>query len=356
MAGPREFFLPELPRLLPVGYHPKAAQIEIASNGWVRRCMGGCFASEDDLMCFLRQRNGLYGPLVVPDAEEDRAQNVADWYQFIAALERLAADRPADEAAHHVSQVVQEIVVGPQSGSGDEPSPYGCAARSLWSRISVGLTGAQVQRFAKIVEMVANRHVPELALPSASPGERLGLQDRMAARVSQHGCGFLELLTEYAAGVDMSEFIGSPVLAETHEHTRWHLILVRDLLSWRRLHDQPGQLTAIRILLEEDGLPLQAAVNRLCELIEYHERAYITARSRILAAPVGNRADVRAYLIGLDQLIAGNQEHEHLTSRNLGDGAVWDGTTCGWLSLDTPVASFRTRGAEQGRPSTLRGG
>jgi hypothetical protein len=342
MVGPREFFLPELPRLLPVGYHPKATQIEIASNGWVRRCLAHCFADEDDLMLFLRQRNGLYGPLVVPDAEQDRAQNVSDWYHFIAAIEHLTAERPDDEAATHISTVVQEIVAEPANTADDGRSPYGPAARDLWSRISPGLTDAQVRRFAKSVESVVLGRAAPTALPPGPGGERLDLRDRMAARVSRHGCGFLELLTEYAAEVDMTEFLGSTLFTQTHEHAMWHLILVHDLLSWRRLHDLPGQVTAIRVLLEQDQLPLQAAVNRLCKLIEYHERAYITARSRILAAPVGNRADVRTYLIGLDQLIAGNQEHEYLTARNLGDGAVWDGTTSGWLNLDAPAAPLRS--------------
>jgi len=45
MSNPQEFYLPELPRLLPFAYHPKAAQIEFASNGWVRRMLGTCFGN-----------------------------------------------------------------------------------------------------------------------------------------------------------------------------------------------------------------------------------------------------------------------------------------------------------------------
>src|SRR6185437_5600952 len=94
-AREREFFLPELPRLLPVGYHPKAAQIEFASNGWVRSMLGECFADEDSLLLFLRQRNGLYGPMTVPYADDKRARDIADWYQYVTVIDSFVSDRSA---------------------------------------------------------------------------------------------------------------------------------------------------------------------------------------------------------------------------------------------------------------------
>ncbi|WP_322752630.1 hypothetical protein [Frankia sp. Cas3] len=91
----REFFLPELPRSLPFAYHPKAAQIEFASNGWVRAQLGECFATEEDLLFFLRQRNGIYGPLTVPNADDQRARDIADWYQYVTVIDSFVSDRSA---------------------------------------------------------------------------------------------------------------------------------------------------------------------------------------------------------------------------------------------------------------------
>lgn len=45
----REFFLLDLPRSLPFVYHPKAAQIGFASNGWVRNSSGECLATAENL-------------------------------------------------------------------------------------------------------------------------------------------------------------------------------------------------------------------------------------------------------------------------------------------------------------------
>jgi hypothetical protein len=82
-------------------------------------------------------------------------------------------------------------------------------------------------------------------------------------------------------------------------------------------------------------------VDRLCELVGHHERGYLAARDDLLAGRHGDSADVRAYLSGLDHLIGGSQEFEYLTPRYFGDGAAWDGSTYGWLSLTAPVAHFR---------------
>ncbi|WP_329560586.1 hypothetical protein [Kitasatospora sp. NBC_01266] len=89
----REFFPSELPGLLPYAYHPHAAEIEFASNGWIRARLGDCFAGEAELLHFLRQRNGLYGPLTVPRADRRRARDIADFYQFVTVVDSFVSDR-----------------------------------------------------------------------------------------------------------------------------------------------------------------------------------------------------------------------------------------------------------------------
>jgi cytochrome P450 len=153
-------------------------------------------------------------------------------------------------------------------------------------------------------------------------------------------------MTEYAAAVDMTGVL--PALAVVHRHCMRQMIIINDLLSWRKEHAQDDKMTVVRVLTEGQGYGLQAAVDRLCELAERHERSYIAARDEILAGPLGGRSDVRAYLRGLDYLIGGSQEFEYLTPRYFGDGSVWDTSTSGWVSLDAPVARFR------GAPATPR--
>src|SRR3954469_23411696 len=153
------FHLPELPRLLPVAYHPKAAQIEIASNGWVRRWLADCFASEADLLHFLRQRNGIYGPLTVPEASEQRAQDIADWYQYVTVIDSFVSDRSALGASRDIARQLFDRLVdgfgedGPDNDRDNDrdddatSTGYAAAAGDLWRRISPGFSAGQRERF-----------------------------------------------------------------------------------------------------------------------------------------------------------------------------------------------------------------
>lgn len=355
------FFLPELPRLLPFAYHPDAARIEIASNGWVRRMLGACFASEDELLYFLRQRNGIYGPLTVPKTDAWRAQDIADWYQFVTVIDSFVSDGAAlgastAAARREFARILADFERG-EDGRGDEEEqssdfPYGRAARDLWRRIGSGLSARQRARFAASLAAFLSGCATEIG---AKLEHRVpDYETCMAVRISSFGCDFIELMTEYAAGVDLSAQVAAGAFDEVHDHCMRQMIIVNDLLSWRKEYAQRDVMTVVRVLCEHDGLGLQAAVDRLCELVEYHERSYIAARDRVLAGPIGDRADVRAYLDGLDYLIGGSQEFEYLTPRYFGDGSVWDGSTSGWLSLTAPIARFIPAHSLPAQPAAAR--
>lgn len=334
-----EFFLPELPRLLPFAYHPRAAQIETASNGWISRFLADAFPDEAELLRFLRQRNGIYGPLTVPHAGYQRALDIADWYQFVTVIDSAASDRRALGASTSTAGefFVRVLADFDDGGVPDRDFPFGRAARDLWRRISPGFGPEQVRRFRASLEAFLRGCTTEIG--AKLEGRTPDYEDCMAVRADSFGCEFIELMTEYGAEVDMSALL--PELTAVHLHCRHQMILVNDLLSWRKERSQDDKMTAVRTLTEREGLGLQQAVDELCGRIERHERAYIAERDRILGGALGGRADVQAYLGGLDHLIGGSQEFEYLTPRYFGDGAVWDGSTSGWLDLDAPVARFR---------------
>ncbi|WP_425244986.1 terpene synthase family protein [Streptomyces sp. NEAU-NA10] len=350
-----EFYLPELPRLLPVAYHPKAAQIEFRSNGWVRRLLGGCFVGEDDLLSFLRQRNGLYGPLTVPDADERRALDVTDWYQYVTVIDSAVSDRSALGADESGARAVFAGIMTDFHGGrgGGERLPYARAGQELWRRIGPGLSPAQVRRFADALEAFLHGCATEIGFK---------LTDRvpdyetcMAVRLDSFGCDFIRLMTEYAAEVDMTAHDG--LLGDVHTHAMRQMIIVNDLLSWRKEHAQGDKMTLVRVLIEREGLGLQQSVDQLCGWVEHHEKAYLAARDRLLDGPHGSRPDLRAYLRALDHCIGGSQEFEYLTPRYFGDGYVWDGSTSGWLSLTAPVTRFRPhRGPAPDADASLAGG
>jgi hypothetical protein len=334
------FFLPPLPRRLSVRYHPKAAQIETASNGWVRRFLGDCFPSEAELLAYLRQRNGLYGPLVSPNAEESRARDVADWYQFVTIIDTFAADR-GKLGASHDGALAEFATIMNTFGTDAPPretGPFGSAAKDLWRRISPGLSPSQVRRFTDTLGAFLSGNAVEIRSKIADI--ELDYETCLAIRMDAFGCEFIELMAEYAAEVDVSDLCTAAPLTELHRDAMHQMIIVNDLLSWRkeRIHDD--RTNTVRVLCHTEGLSLQQAVNRLCAMADRHERAYIATRDQILSGPLGTRPDLRAYLEALDHVIGGSQEFEYLTPRYWGDGAVWDGTTYGWVSLTDPVTRF----------------
>lgn len=383
-AGPssdpvREFFLPELPRSLPWRYHPQAAQIEFASNGWVRAYLSDCFSSESELLFFLRQRNGLYGPLTVPDADARRARDVADWYQFVTVIDTFVSDRTGLGANLADARAVFAAIIGdfiPEQPQGDETRStpvrpgetrpdetrpdqarsdqartdqarvdqarvdqvaYGRAARDLWERISTGLSRAQTGRLVAALASFLRGCATEIDAKLA--GTVPDYETCLAVRLDSFGCDFIELMTEYGAEVDLSDIVAE--LAAVHDHCRRQMIIINDLLSWRKEHAQNDPMTVVRVLVEHDGLALQPAVDQLCGLVAWHEREYARARDELLAGPLGARDDVRRYLGALDLLMGGSQEFEYLTPRYFGDGFVWDGATSGWVDLYAPVTRFR---------------
>lgn len=346
----REFFLPELPRSLPFAYHPRSAQIEVASNGWVRAQLGECFATEEDLLFFLRQRNGIYGPLTVPNADEQRARDIADWYQYVTVIDSFVSDRAALGSSDTRAREVFAGIVSDFRGNGDpaDDFAYGRAGRDLWRRISPGLSAAQVSRFTASLEAFLQGCAIEIhsKLTDSVPD----YETCLAVRLDSFGCDFIELMTEYGAAVDMSDVLAQ--LTEVHFHCRRQMIIINDLLSWRKEHAQDDKMTVVRVLIERDGRSLQNAVDRLCELVAYHEKAYAEARDAVLSGPLGEREDVRTYLTAVDHLMGGSQEFEYLTPRYFGDGSVWDGSTSGWVDLDAPVTRFRPRPRAAGEAPT----
>jgi hypothetical protein len=341
-----EFFIPELPRLLPVAYHPKAAQIEFCSNAWVCRMLESCFADERALLAFLRQRNGLYGSLTVPTATEERAQNIADFYQFVTVVDDAGADRSTVGAGHDRARAAFARIMtafGPE-GDVDDDFSYARAAADLWRRIAPHLTDPQVQRFRDSLE--ANLRASGTELSYRSTGTVPDLDTYLTLRVDSFGFPFIVLLTEYGAAVDMTGLHPTPDFVALHRHAVRQMILINDVLSWRKEHALHDTMNAIRVLRAHRGLTLQQAVDTACGQAEHHETEYIAVRNRIRGGPLGARADVRTYLDALDHMIGGSQEFEYLTPRYYGDGYVWDGSTSGWISLTAPVTRFRPEPAK----------
>src|SRR5690606_7291320 len=110
------------------------------------------------LLTYLRQRNGIYGPLTVPYADQVRAQNIADWYQFVTVIDSFVSDSSRLGADHTAAREVFAAVmadVGPDghgSTDGTATTAYGRAALDLWRRIGPGMSRRQVARLVRSLD------------------------------------------------------------------------------------------------------------------------------------------------------------------------------------------------------------
>ncbi|WP_326680869.1 terpene synthase family protein [Streptomyces sp. NBC_01237] len=331
-----EFYLPELPRLLPSAYHPNAVEIEVRSNAWVCRHLQSCFTDEQALLSYLRQRAGLYGPAVSPLADGQRAGDIADFYQYVTIVDDAIAGTSTSE--QQARGALARITHGFGTET-DDTSPLIRAGADLWRRITPGLSPAQVGRFKESLAISLGGYADEV--PHRHAGHVLALDGYMKLRVVSFGWPFVALMTEYGARVDMIDLHPTPEFEKANGHAVRQMILVNDLLSWRKEHARADTMNAVAVLQHNDNLDLQDAVNALCHLIEAEGRAYLTARDRILNGPLGGRTDVATYLDALDHLIGGTQAYHYLTPRYFGDGYAPDGSTSGWLSLTEPLARLR---------------
>ncbi|WP_327167702.1 terpene synthase family protein [Streptomyces subrutilus] len=343
-AQETEFFLPELPRLLPSAYHPNAVEIEVRSNAWVCRHLQSCFSDEQALMSYLRQRAGLYGPAVSPLADEQRAGDIADFYQYVTVMDDAIAGAATDE--QQARTALARITDGFGTDT-DDTSPLIRAGADLWRRITPGLSPAQVGRFKESLASSLGGYADEV--PHRHAGHILGLDDYLALRVFRFGWPFVALMTEYGAGIDMTGLHPTPAFEAANGHAVRQMILVNDLLSWRKEHARADTMNAVAVLQHTRGLGLQDAVDALCHLIEDEGRAYLAARDLILGGSLGTRPDVAAYFDAVDHLIGGTQAYHYLTPRYFGDGYAPDGSTSGWLSLTEPLARLRPHPTDPAR-------
>lgn len=330
--------IPELPGLLPVAYHPQAAQIEFRSNGWLRRFTEEYFGDESALLGYLRQRNGLFGPVIMPYADTESCQAITDFFHLVALIDDDSANRSASESGLlQAREVFPQILASFAHGvTASEDIPYGQAVQNLWQRISPGLTQPQMERFHGGLEKFLRASAAEV--PYRQSHTAPDMDTYLAIRQESFCFDLMLVLIEYALGIDMSDVAETGMLDELHDHAIRQLIFVNDVMSLRREYAQGDTLNAVQLLRYNEHLPIQEAVDSIYREIEKHERTYVAARDELLHGRVD--AELRAYITGVDHLLSGCQEFQYLTPRYYGDGAVWDGSTSGWINLTEPIARF----------------
>jgi hypothetical protein len=362
-----QFRLPDLSRLLPATLHPQAQKIHEATHQWVRDRLRPYFTDEITFTHFVEHHVDLWGLLCTPSGRAERVQSICQSHYLIMMIDDQFA-RPTPGSAHgreaawygrtaELAWIVAEKFGAILKGEPADPeTPLTGVFEEVWhsltqhmapelrNRLRTTLTEFIVGCAADIgpapAGTSADFEVSEQASVAPST-ETSDLEEWLRFRGYTIGARYNHVLLEHALDVDMTEpFEQEPTLLRAAELVARHQFLMNDLFSYRKeiLAGQEHSNT-LAVIQRLEGVDLQQAVDRLCDLAEQIERQYAHARQEIQAGSLKGRRDVARYLDEMWHMITGNIEYSLMTPRYNGIGHHWNGLTAGQVTL-TPARTI----------------
>jgi terpene synthase-like protein len=301
------YILPELPRLLRSRRHARSEDLELRHDQWLREWFP--FATAADQRRFLDQRNALWTTMTYPTLDDERFYELARLTSFLFAVDDLCLRR--DEAVTPRADVLFSDILAVLSGKPSDTA-HGTALADIWATMGRRMPARQRCRLIVAVRGFARGCHTEMA--SRSTDTVLGFDRYRRLRVEHSLAAWLYfILTEYAAGVDLDDFVLDR-LRPLHRIAAEHLLFANDLFSFRAEHFADDHVNAVCALVA-NGAGLQSTIDRMAHLIITRERDLVIARDRLLASALGARNDVHAYLAALEYVISGNLEQSRFAPR-----------------------------------------
>lgn len=330
------FRLPELRGPLAAARHPLTARLIEESDAWARTNLA--FLGGDELARLLEQQLPLWTGMVYTVGAPERVRDVCDITYLFAALDDncdgVGPLQTDQQQARAIFAGISAVFDDPEP---DPAAPYAVAFADIWRRVSAQappdlrdrLGGALRRIFhawAEKIGALSNEHAYDMATYL-----RLRPIDVMIK--------FWLLLYEYTLNIKLGQlFVAHPEVTEAEEPAIRHLYLVNDLLSYRQEYFSDHHMNVIAVLRRE-GIGLQDAVDRTCELIAVAERDFLATRDRILTGELADPV-VRAYLLAIEHMVSGSLDWSYLSSRYHGAGYRWNGLTSGMVVMHPEITEI----------------
>jgi len=295
-------------------WHPQNDAIEARLAVDDRPYVLAHFRSEKATAAYLGQRVPAYGGLCYPHAKADRIYSVMRMMNAgtlmddaFTPLELSADQRPRDELLRHYLDALEGIL----------PPASAPLPRLLFDTLPpIQAQLAQKPRVWERMKAGIRSQLVRMADPLAYQMDTLTLDGYMDLRRDNAFGEYLTMLTEYALDVDMTDALAEDAsLRAVRTAAMDAVILVNDFFSFRKEVPARDSLNAMWVLMREEGRDLQQAVYRLAALCARNEQALIRSRDAVLAGPLGQRPDVRAYVRELEYISSGNAEWCVITRR-----------------------------------------
>lgn len=324
------FYLPEIACSPPAIIHPDHAVLEKKDQEWV--LVNVPFASQQDALRFLGNRCDRWGCWVYPMCDSQIAEDLVHLQSFMFAID----DRAISE------REVFTRFADAMRGDRVRESPYGAAFHDLWERLREAMLPQVFDRFndacMELIDGFLTESEPRNAGSVLPPDEYL--------RMHRHTIGCKECLiaSEHAAGVDIAaELAIDPALGTLWQVAADHVMLVNDVLSFRKEVFAGESINIVMSLMFHQGLTLQDAVDETCSMIasvdDNFVRTCADVRSRYAGHP--KEMDILRYLDALGSMMAGNLAWSYETPRYHGDGYAWGGSRSGVVELHSDCTVMR---------------
>ncbi|MEU2511968.1 terpene synthase family protein [Streptomyces syringium] len=317
-AEPVTIRLPPLGRGLVATRHPQAAEVSARVLERAGRHLTFLPLSDEDLRYVLRPVVA-FPEWAYPSAPVERFADLSAFTTYFFAiddtLDSFRGGDVGDEGGSH-RELIRSAVdacVRVHHGEPDLTSPWVAAYADVLDGVRRRMTPEQYTRLTSACEEWFEACVRALDAPLKEPDLETYVADRLLTAAAEAAFG----LVEYATATDVAGLRRADAGLEAVCRASARLgVLVNDLFSYRRDLFSGGPVAnAVTVLQQSEGLGLQGAVDRLCGELGAAEAALHTAHERVLAGPLGERPDVRAFMKGVLEMTAGNLRFSATTPR-----------------------------------------
>ncbi|MEU1390683.1 MULTISPECIES: terpene synthase family protein [unclassified Nonomuraea] len=323
------FHLPKLANRLPRTLHPDTSRLLRESGAWAHERLE--FAYDGDHDKIEHNLGGtLLVPLSVPHADYQLTLVACKFMNYLIGIENSLVDKGGlGGSSFATREVFGRMMAAPLS------EEFGWLRRRMPRAVWV--------RFVSYMENYAYGFTTELEEWRSAPYR--DYDSYMRERRSSLGVRWLFGFAEFGTpGVRLSQEASThPDMAAIHDTAVDGYTLINDLVSYRKELPAGDQVNLLHHLQHSEGLTLQAAMNRVCSLIDATEDTFIGLREQFTTGPQGTDPGMRAYLDEIGHIMTSNLRWAAISRRYEEHGLGWDGTTAGTMTFHQDHAEFVPR-------------
>ncbi|KVQ50003.1 methyltransferase type 12 [Burkholderia cepacia] len=297
----------------------------------------------------------LFGSLICPSASAERS------YWIMRQVELIAVMDDHFTLPDVIDDLRQLTVLGQVYGDAVDrirPSDTYPVAQLLHDTVQPVLAmlvpgSSLTSRLPRAIHEV----IDYLSHPVVHRMDTLDFDEYLRIRRCETTAEWCALLIEFGIDVDMAQPLSeSADLREVQRAAADLIVIINDLGSFRREFSNDDALNGIWLLVRQQHLNVQQALDRFAGLARETEDRLLAARDRVLASPLGRRNDVRRYMDELVCFFAGCAEFhtfsERFFGRDCGQAFYAGEVTIERLLLPQDIAGFSTH-AKSGCEMTL---